>query len=99
MLKSRLRDQDSQLTEVRAQRDRLDEENRGSQSRYLNEYSSTQSKMNDLENNYRRKTMEYDEIKIKYEYVGREYENCKQDLKIEKERNYELKRELLETHD
>jgi hypothetical protein len=28
--------------------------------------------MNDLENNYRRKTMEYDEIKVKYEYIQEE---------------------------
>lgn len=71
------------MSQARAQRDRADEEVRQGQQRIREEYSTGQSRVGEVEDKLRRNKIEYEELRTKYDYLDRDYTQCKQDLGAE----------------
>ena len=98
-LRKQVIDQEREMNQARAQRDRADEETRQAQHRIREEYSTGQSRVGDIEEKLRRCKIEYEELRTKYDYLDRDYTQCKHDLGGEQQRNIEHSREMMSQSD
>ena len=98
-LRRQVIEHEREVAQARAYRERADEDIRQAQLKAREEYSSGQSRLGDTEDKLRRAKQDVEEIRMKYDYLDRDYTQCKQDLGAEQQRNVEHQREIMNSND